>query len=52
MTQPCSAVLALTLMQRPPQQGHRLDQLLITQGETILRAQEQAELLALMPIDQ
>jgi hypothetical protein len=45
-------VLALAQMQMPPQQGHRLDQLLAKQGETTLTAQEQAELLALMQIDQ
>ena len=45
-------VLALAQVQLPPQQGHRLDQLLARQGDTTLTAQEQAELLALMPIDQ
>jgi hypothetical protein len=36
----------------PPQQGHRLDQLLATQEEATLTAQEQAELLALMQVYQ
>jgi hypothetical protein len=45
-------VLALAQVQIPPQQGHRLEQLLAKQGETTLMAQEQAELLALMQVYQ
>ena len=45
-------MLALAQVQMPPQQGHRLDQLLAQQGETTLTAQEQAEILALMQVYQ
>src|SRR5262249_271821 len=45
-------VLALAQVQMPPQQGHRLDQLLAQQGETTLTAEEQGELLAVMQVYQ
>jgi hypothetical protein len=45
-------VLALAQAQIPPQQRHRLDQLLAKQGETTLTTQEQAELWALMHVYQ
>ena len=45
-------VLALAQVQMPPQQGHRLDQLLAKQREAPLTAQEQVELLALMQVYQ
>ena len=45
-------VLALAQVQMPPQQGHRLDQLLAKQGETTLTTQEQAELFALIQVYQ
>jgi len=45
-------VLALTQVQMPPQQGHRLDQLLAKQGEATLTTQEQAELFALIQVYQ
>jgi hypothetical protein len=45
-------VLALTQVQMPPQQGHRLDHLLAKQGEAPLTTPEQAELFALIQVYQ
>ena len=45
-------VLALTQVQMPPQQGHRLDHLLAKQGGATLTTQEQAELFALIQVYQ
>jgi hypothetical protein len=45
-------VLALTQVQMPPQQGHRLDHLLAKQGEATLTTQEQAEIFALSQVYQ
>jgi hypothetical protein len=45
-------VLALTQVQMPPQQGHRLDHLLAKQGEATLTTPEQAEIFALIQVYQ
>lgn len=45
-------VLVLTQVQMAPQQGHRLDRLLVRQAQGILMPQEQAELLTLMQVYQ